>query len=284
MNPASPPFQYEAVAQFTGFIQYVPDRDENPGDRVELLKCQDECGDEYRIYAKLSRANFGEGEVIIEALIVEKDYPIEQSLEDFWEYVKEKINSYAYRLVGFSGDWSATVSDVFVKDKNGDQYHPPEPHQIKDVNSPYLVVKRIDKLKFCNLITAPKSEFLDEYIERCYFIENNLIKGSKIDPVLLLVSLSSLFDLIQENENNPLDENPLLKATRNLVAHAFVNRPVTVDPLKERLCTDQNVFKFSRNNTEHMKLVKEANLELYRIIGEYIQELLRDRGRVQDIG
>ena len=33
-----------------------------------------------------------------------------------------------------------------------------------------------------------------------------------------------------------------------------------------------------------MKLVKEANLELYRIIGEYIQELLRDRGRVQDIG
>ena len=282
MNPASPPFQYQAVAQFTGYIRYLPDGGENPGDVVELLKCPDEEGDEYRIYAKLSKENFVKGRANIEALIIEKDYPIEeQKLEDFWEYAQEKIKSYAYRLVGLSGDWAATVAEVFlVKNKNGEEYQShgydaPNTHE----NSQYLVLKTIDKLKFRNLITAPKSEFLDEYIERYYFIENNLIKGSKIDPVLLLVSLSSLFELIQNNENRPMNEDPLLTATRNLVVHGLVNRSVTVNPLKERLRTNQNVFKFSRNNPEHMKLVREANLELRKIIGEYIQEILRDRDR-----
>lgn len=190
MNPASPPFQYQAVAQFTGHIDYFPDGGENPGDVVELLKCQDEGGDEYRIYGKLSFDNFVDGRAKIEALIIEKDYPIQQKLEDFWEYTKEKIKSYAYRLVGFSGDWAATVAEVFmVKNKNSKeyQYHGSDAPNT-DENSQYLVLKTIDKLKFRNLITAPKSEFLDEYIERYYFIENNLIKGSKIDPVLLLVS------------------------------------------------------------------------------------------------
>jgi len=282
MNPASPPFQYQAVAQFTGYIRYFPDGGENPGDVVELLKCPDEGGDEYRIYAKLLKDNFVEGHANIEALIIEKDYPIEQKLEDFWEYAKEKIKSYAYRLVGFSGDWAATVAEVFlVKNKNGEeyQYHgydAPNTHE----NSQYLVLKTIDKLKFRNLITAPKSEFLDEYIERYYFIENNLIKGSKIDSVLLLVSLSSLFELIQNNENRPMNEDPLLTATINLVVHGLVNRSVTVNPLKERLRTNQNVFKFSRNNPEHMKLVREANLELRKIITHYIEDtLLRYRDR-----
>lgn len=70
MNPASPPFQYQAIAQFTGYIQYFPDGGENPGDRVELLKCHDERGDEYRIYAKLSWDNFVDGCAKIEALII----------------------------------------------------------------------------------------------------------------------------------------------------------------------------------------------------------------------
>ena len=110
MNPASPPFQYQALAQFTGHIDYFPDGGENPRDVVELLKCQDEGGDQERIYAKLSFDNFVNGRAKIEALIIEKNYPIEPKIEYFWEYAKkEKINSYAYRLVGFSGDWSATV-------------------------------------------------------------------------------------------------------------------------------------------------------------------------------
>jgi hypothetical protein len=67
-----------------------------------------------------------------------------------------------------SGDWSATVADVFVKNKNEHHYHPSDPPQIKDVSSPYLVSKTIYKLKFCKLITARKSELLDEYIERYY--------------------------------------------------------------------------------------------------------------------
>lgn len=280
MNPASPPFQYQAVAQFAGNIDYFPDGGENPGDVVKILKSQDDRGDEYRIYAKLSKDNFVDGRAKIEALIIEKDYPIEQNLEDFWENAKEKINSYAYRLIGFSGNWSATVAEAFVvKNKNEYKYHPSDAPQIKDVSSPYLVLKTIDKMKFRKLINAPQSEFLDEYIERYYFIENNLIKGSKIDPVLLLVSLSSLFELIQKNENLPMNEDPLLTATRNLVVHGLVDRSVTVNPLNERLRTDQNVFKFSRNNPEHMKLVREANLKLCKMIGEYIQEILRDRDR-----
>ena len=281
MNPASPPFQYQAVAKFTGYIDYFPDEGENPGDVVELLKCQDEGGDEYIIYAKLSKDNFVDGRANIEALIIEKDYPIEQKLEDFWEYAKEKIKSYAYRLVGFSGDWSATVEVFLVKNKNGKEYKyhgydAPNTHE----NSEYLVLKTIDKLKFRNLITAPKSEFLDEYIERYYFIENNLIKVQKIDPVLLLVSLSSLFELIQENENHPLNEDPLVQATRNLVVHGLVDRPGTVNPLQTRFGTNENVFKFSRNNPEHMKLVREANLKLRKIITHYIEDtLLRYRDR-----
>lgn len=283
MNPASPPFQYQAVAKFTGHIDYFPDEGENPGDVVELLKCQDEGGDEYIIYAKLSFDNFVDGRAKIEALIIEKDYPREQKLEDFWEYAKEKINSYAYRLLAFSGDWLATVDDVFVKkNKNGyeDKYHPSEAPNTHE-NYEYLVLKKIDKLKFRKLITAPKSQFLDEYIERYYFIENNLIKGAKIDPVLLLVSLSSLFELIQENENHPMNEDPLLTATINLVVHGLVYRSVTITPLQTRFGTNENVFKFSRNNPEHMKLVREANLKLRKIITHYIEDtLLRycDRG------
>ena len=62
----------------------------------------------------------------------------------------------------------------------------------------------------------------------------------------------------------------MLTATRNLVVHGLVNRSVTVNTLKERLRTNQNVFKFSRNNPEHMKLVREANLEIRKIITHYI--------------
>lgn len=281
MNPASPPFKYQAVAQFTGKIDYLPEGDENPGEEVELLKCQDERGDEYKISVKLSLNNFVEGRAKIEALIIEKNYPLEQDLEDFWEYAQEKINSYAYRLVAFSGNWSATVADVFVKNKNGyeDKYHPSDALNTHE-NSQYLVLKKIDKLKFRNLITDPKLEFLDEYIERYYFIKNNLIQRAKIDPVLLLVSLLSLFELIQENENHPMNEDPLVQATRNLVVHGVVDHRQTVTPLQTRFGTRENVFKFSHNNPEHMKLVREANLKLRKIIGEYIQEeLLRDRDR-----
>ncbi|PSB49451.1 hypothetical protein C7B67_16860 [filamentous cyanobacterium Phorm 6] len=111
-------------------------------------------------------------------------------------------------------------------------------------------------------------------------IENNLIKGSKIDPVLLLISLSSLCELIKDNEGYPINEDPLLTATRNLVVHGLVDRSVTVTPLNERLGTNQNVFKFRRNNPEYMELVREANLKLLKIITHYIEDtLLRDRER-----
>jgi hypothetical protein len=278
MNSTFLPFQYEAVAQFTGYIRYALEEDEKPGDRVEFFKGQDEQGDEYRVYAKLSKDNLGDRETRIETLILQKNYLVEQSLEDFWEYAKEKINSYAYRLVGFSGDWSATVANIFVKDKNDYQYHPYEFPHVRYACYPY-VVKKIDKSKFCNLINAPKSEFLDEYIERYYFIENDLIKDSKTDPVLILISLSNLFELIQKNEGDPLEDYPLLTATRGLVVHGVVTYNKTITPLNERLGTSQSSFKFSRNNLKHMELVREANLALHQIITNYIEELLRDRGR-----
>ncbi len=66
-----------------------------------------------------------------------------------------------------------------------------------------------------------------------------------------------------------MNEGPLLTDTRNLVVHGLVDRSVTVNPLKERLRTNQNVFKFSLNNPQQMKLVRGANLKLGKIIQQF---------------
>lgn len=289
MNSTSKPFRYEAVAEITGEIGYLLGTNENPGDKIELLKCSDEDGDEYTIYVKLCLDNFIYERPKIEALIIEKCYSTEQNVEDFWEYAKKKINSCVYKLIGFSGDWVAKVNDIFVI-YNERKYSLSNNFDTVE-NSFYYVLKQIDNSKLRKLITSPRSEFLDEYIERYYFIENlqknnfvnnNLVIGPKPDPVLLLVSLSNLFELIQENEkdndgNSPLEEDKVVKATRDLVVHGLVNHRKTVTNLNIKLGKDEIDFRFSRNNSEHMQLVKEANLHLRNVITTYLEELLRNR-------
>jgi hypothetical protein len=287
MNFTSKPFRYEAVAEITVAIGYLLETNENPGDKIELLKHSDEEGDEYTIYVKLSLDEFINERPKIEALIIEKYYSEEQNIDNFGEYSKKKINSYVYKLIGFSGDWLAQVNDIFVN-YNGRKYCLSNNRDTIQ-NSQYYVLKQINSSKLRNLITNPKSEFLDEYIERYYFIENmqknyfvnnNLVVGQEADPVLLLVNLSNLFELIQENEkgdgDSPLEKDEVVEATRALVVHGLVNHQKTVRNLNTKLGKNEINFKFSRNNSEHMKLVREANLHLRKVISEYLEELLRN--------
>lgn len=151
--------------------------------------------------------------------------------------------------------------------------------------SPYYRSASLKKV--CEILIVSKPN-VDEYIERFLSLEN--LSG---DPVLHLITLSSLYEYINEHDKSfnslfnteiagksiEVNGKPVkltclekFKCTRDLVAHGLLHGKKTLDTLKQFLGSSSN--RFDRYNHAHINLINEVIGDTQTIIEKYLRDKL----------
>lgn len=250
-------------------------------DNLILLYKSDE--EFHSLYAKVEIFGTAFGDCNICSLILDSIFSEKQDIKTVFKKSQQRLNGYLSivklaipnKISEVFKEWpyreyspnfliiETTIKELF-NDKMLDNY----PYKSMYLPSPIISINFFTIDRFNLILEAVKTAKIEEYVE-LYFDAQNIS-----DPVAYLISLFCICESINKKFGNRTIDVPIsAKAVRNLVSHSPASSLDTRTELNKRLNLNEISYNFSRNDEQHMKLVKEA-IEEY---SSYIQKFIFDR-------
>lgn len=300
MNNNTGNFNYQAILYINyksnqDAIEYILSKDEELADTIEICNNNEE---NLRFFIGL-KFDFIEVKVnselsiirkaILNNLILEKNYPATQNIDNFYKFAENLLLKYLDKII-FNYGISPKSITYFLEIKD---YAGALNAQLKTEFQVVGYAKSIPPFQLYEYrkICQNNNSKIDEYIK------NYLLVKEFSDPVLRLVSSYQLHELIGEKvtgiriktnaqkthkyfEDNMgkaiLEIELLAVAIRNFVSHGQATSKDTIDALDKVLGSlpSGKYHRFDRNNKKHMELVQESANKFLLVIKNYINDML----------
>jgi hypothetical protein len=241
-----------------------------------ILLLHESTNEQHKLLARASDWKPELSDCLINSLILEASFVEKQDVQKLFESFKQRLNQYLYTVRYVAYEDSATliereavVKEYFCNEEQSYKYS----QLVLPQSSGHLKQIHFFTKEDFNFILNAASGKLEKYISL-------YVDASKLtDPVARLIGLASLCELIeQEMGSSAIIVAPLAKSARNLVAHGVVDKPNTLTPLNNHFnTTNQQSYVFSRNNIQHIDLVKWAASEYASYIETFLANQIPTR-------